>query len=229
MTKRIGYIIEKIADMDNLREADRCAQCHNKAKRCGQIRRHNQRAEENLLKLRDMILNLDFPPHRYKKMIRLSDHGKVREIINEDYFPWKILGHAIYQVISPVIEKSFITDTSCCIKGKGVFFGVKRMKKFMRLHPELGWFAKSDCKKYYQSVLHEYFLIAVQRKFKDKRLIRLIEISALDIDSGIDKELENEKKRSTNWRIRKQSVWQYQHERDRPSHEGEISRKMLSS
>lgn len=211
MTKRIGFVLEKIADMDNLREADRQAQIGGKANRCREIRLHNVNAEKDIEELNKMILTLTFPAHRYKKMRRVSDKGKVRDIINEAYFPWKILGHAIYQIIGPIMERSFITDTSCCIKGKGVFFGVRRVKKFTRLHKAMKWSVKNDCKKYYQSVSHEYFIKAIEHKFKDKRLIKLIEISALDIDCGeeIRKELEDERNRTTNWRIREQSVRKY--------------------
>ena len=60
MTKRRGFLIEQIADMDNLREADRDAQ-DGKVKKNRFIRRHNERAKDDLEALRKMILTLDFP------------------------------------------------------------------------------------------------------------------------------------------------------------------------
>ena len=55
MPKRKGYIIEKIADLDNLRIADKNAQA-GKVKKNRYIRRHNDRAEADLQELRRMIL-----------------------------------------------------------------------------------------------------------------------------------------------------------------------------
>lgn len=60
MAKRKGHILEQIADMDNLRAADKEAQA-GKVKKNRAIRRHNLHAEEDLKSLRRMILELDFP------------------------------------------------------------------------------------------------------------------------------------------------------------------------
>lgn len=60
MTKRRGFLIEQIADMDNLREADRDAQ-DGKVKKNRFIRRHNEHAKDDLEALREMILTLNFP------------------------------------------------------------------------------------------------------------------------------------------------------------------------
>lgn len=52
MTKRRGFLIEQIADMDNLREADRDAQ-DGKVKKNRFIRRHNEHAKDDLEALRE--------------------------------------------------------------------------------------------------------------------------------------------------------------------------------
>lgn len=49
MPKRKGYILEKIADMDNLRAADREAQS-GKVTKNRFIRMHNEHAEDDLIK-----------------------------------------------------------------------------------------------------------------------------------------------------------------------------------
>ncbi len=207
MAKRKGYILEKIADMDNLRQADRDAQV-GKVNR--QIRRHNLKAEENLLKLREMILNLDFPPPKYTKMTVISDVGKKRDIIKQSYFPWRILHHAIFRVIGEDINKSLIYDTCACIKGKGLHFGVKRMKMFMRRYPEYKWFVKTDIRKYYQSIPHEVIISALRRKFKDEKFIKLIRIALLSYDSGQDiinyLKKDEEKKRSAYWGVHQSAI-----------------------
>ncbi len=203
--KREGFLMERIANIDNLRLADKNAQA-GKAKRIvivnGQpkrvpnkyIQQHNKNAEEELRALQMMILTLKFPPPGYRHENLMTDAGKVRELIKQNYYPWRILQHAIMLVASPYIFKSLITDTCACIKGKGLHYGVRRVKKKLRRNPELKWFWKTDFKKYYQSLPHIVVKEALQSLFKDKVFIKLIDIVILAYDSGdaILQELENE-------------------------------------
>lgn len=97
-SKRAGYILERIAEINNLREADKEAQ-DGKVKKNRFIRRHNLHPEEDLRALQLMILTLDFPAPDYSVMRVKSDAGKVRDIVKQKYFPWRILHHAIMRVI----------------------------------------------------------------------------------------------------------------------------------
>jgi hypothetical protein len=209
MVKRKGYILEKIADLDNLRAADHDAQS-GKVKTNRYIREHNRHAEDDLLKLRQMILTLKFPVNDYEIMSIQSDAGKVREIVKQKYFPWRILHHAIMRVIGPDLYNSLIYDTSACIKGKGLLFGARRVKMFLRRYPEYKYCVKTDFKKFYQSIPHETLLNALRRKFKDERFIKLIELTILNYDSGIESILEDERqKRNHNWGIHQSTVRQF--------------------
>ena len=129
-SKRAGYILERIAEINNLREADKEAQ-DGKVKKNRFIRRHNLHPEEDLRALQLMILTLDFPAPDYSVMRVKSDAGKVRDIVKQKYFPWRILHHAIIRVIEEDVYRNLIYDTSACIKGKGLHFGVRRMKRFL--------------------------------------------------------------------------------------------------
>lgn len=227
MTKKVGYILEKIADEDNLRRAVHNSQRGGKAKRRKQIRDFNADAENQIQILRRMILTLDFPPHRSRKLMRRADKGKIRNLDDEDYMPWKIMSHAIMQVIEPMVNRSLITDTSCCIKKRGCLYGVKRTKRMIRRNPHYCWFVQSDCKKYYQSIDHEYLERVFRHKFKDERFIQLMKICVLDYDSDdeIKQALEDErarKERGTNWRVHKRDDRQFQSQRDRPHPDGTV-------
>lgn len=65
-----------------------------------------------------MILTLDFPAPDYSVMRVKSDAGKVRDIVKQKYFPWRILHHAIMRVIEEDVYRNLIYDTSACIKGR---------------------------------------------------------------------------------------------------------------
>ena len=229
-SKRAGYILERIAEINNLREADKEAQ-DGKVKKNRFIRRHNLHPEDDLRALQLMILTLDFPAPDYSVMRVKSDAGKVRDIVKQQYFPWRILHHAIMRVIEEDVYRNLIYDTSACIKGKGLHFGVRRMKRFLHRYPEYKWFVKTDFKKFYQSILHELIVAALRRKFKDERFIKLIEIAVLSYDSGTElvDVLENEverKKRCSDWSIYKPTYREFCGKSDRSYNEGEISCQM---
>lgn len=186
MPKRKGYIIEQVADMDNLRAADKEAQAKGKAKRNRYIRRHNMRAEEDLQELQRMILEEDWPEVVYSKLVVHNDSGKDRDIARQHFYPWKILQHAIIRVIGLDIYRNLITDSFACVPGKGLHYGVKRLKMMLRRYPEYRYFWKADCKKYYQSIPHSVLKANLERRFKDKRFIRLMEITILSYTSEQD-------------------------------------------
>lgn len=198
MPKRKGYIIEQIADIDNLRAADKMAQAGGKAKRNRFIRRHNARAEEDLKELQRMILEEDWPEVTYSKLIVHNDNGKDRDIARQNFFPWKILQHAIIRVIGLDIYRNIIADSFACVPGKGLHYGVKRLKKMLRKNPEYKFFWKADYKKYYQSIPHDVLKTNLERKFKDRRFIRLMEITILSYtpEQDILDSLEHERNRT---------------------------------
>lgn len=235
--KREGFIMERIANIDNLRAADHEAQL-GKAKRLvtingtpkripnKHIRRHNQNAEQELRDLQLMILTLDFPDPGFREERIKTDAGKVRDIIKQHFYPWHILEHAIMRVATPYIIRSLITDTCACIKGRGLHFGAARVKNTLRRHPELKWFWKTDYKKYYQSLPHRLVRGGFERLFKDKAFLRLIDIVILSYDSGegINEVLKNEREkfeRNPYRRYFKPDTRQSFQESDRPCNEAE--------
>ena len=232
MPKRIGHVFEKIADMDNLKMADKEAQS-GKAGKNRHIRRHNLHADSDLQELQRMILELDFPEPKYTDMELLNDSGKDRHIAKQNYFPWRILHHAIMRVIGEALYKSLIYDTFACIEGKGLHHGVKRLKMFLRRYPEYKYFWKADYKKYYQSIPHDVAMLPFRRKFKDERFLQLMEVAIFNYDSGqeiidmLDAE-QQKKQRCAHRRISEPANRQLLGQFDRPSHEGEAPHQMLS-
>lgn len=223
--KREGYVIERMALMENLWEADADAQ-QNKTKDNRSIRRHNMRREKDLRELQMMILTNKFPPAHYTPMWKKTDAGKMREIAKQHYHPWRILHHDIQIVTGSKLNNSLITDTFACIKGRGLHFGVRRVKKFMRLNPDHGWFWKTDFKKYYQSIPHDVIRAGLEKKFKDTAFIELVDTALFSYESTeeILQALEDEqqkKKRGADWCLYKPTSRQFRPQRHRPQHEGE--------
>lgn len=233
MVRRKGHILEQIADMENLKAADREAQA-GKVKSNRYIRRHNLHAQKDLEELQRMILKLDFPEPDYKELEVHNDSGKDRIIDKQNYFPWRVLHHAIIRVVGADIYKSLIFDSFACVPGKGLHFGVKRMKMMLRRYPEYKWYWKTDYKKYYQSIPHETVLAAFRRKYKDERFIKLIDVAILNYDSKqeifdmLDEEIAKKARRSDR-RLHKPTNRKPLVQPDRSPDEGEASLQVLPS
>lgn len=234
MTKKIGHLFEKVYDEENLKAAIKNSQRGNKAKKSWQIRDFNRMYEADqegtIREMKRMIMELDFPKHHSRIIKRKTDSGKVRQLDDEDYHPWKWLGHAIMQVMQQVVNRSLIMDTCCCIPKRGNIHCVRRMKMYLRRYPEYTWFAKGDCRKYYQLISPEYMDRVLHHKFKDERFIKLFQICCMDYWCGeeIEKEGENErakKERCANWRVSKWTDRQPEPGRSRPHHDGALPHK----
>ena len=232
MVKRKGHILEQIAAWDNLVAADKEAQA-GKVKKNRHIRRHNLHQKEDLERLQRMILTLDFPKADYTEMEVHNDSGKDRIIDKQDYFPWRILHHAIMRVIGDDIYGGLIFDSFACVPGKGLHHGVKRMKMMLRRYPEYRWYWKTDYKKYYQSIPHSTILDAFRRKYKDERFIRLIDVAILNYDTkqeildALDEE-KAKKARNTHRCVHQPADRQLHRQPDRPPDEGKSEGEMLS-
>ncbi len=229
--KRESYIVERIAQFSNLKDADKEAQA-GKVKINRYIRRHNERADEELRELQLMILTLEFPEPEYEDQMVTSDAGKRRMISKQKYYPWRILHHAVIRVIWPIIERRLTAEAFACIKGRGLHYGVKRMKRQLRRYPEYEWFWKTDYKKFYQSIPHEVIIWALQRTFKDKAFIRLIEVAILtyDTDESIIQDIHEEqlrKERSAYWSIHEPAIRQPSRQRHRPLRQRTDAGQML--
>lgn len=231
--KREGYVMERLALMDNIRAADHNAQTGHTKNRA--IRRHNKHANRNHRAFQKMLLDFSlFPEAHYDFIRKMTDAGKIRDIAKQHYFPWHILHHDIMLVTGDRLYGSLIMDTFACIKGKGLHFGVQRVKKFIRLHPECKWYWKTDFKKYYQSIPHEVIRDGLEKLIKDETFIRLVEltlfsyVSTSEIDDLLEEERER-KKRSADWCLYKPTSRQLRTKQDRPSHErGSEGGRLLS-
>lgn len=81
--------------------------------------------------------------------------------------------HAIIQVIGPCLDSYQIHHSYACRLGKGTERAVLQGFSWARA---ASWFLKLDVRKYYDSIDHERLLILLRRRFKDPRLLGLLEV-----------------------------------------------------
>ncbi|MFH1315649.1 MAG: reverse transcriptase domain-containing protein [Candidatus Uhrbacteria bacterium] len=93
----------------------------------------------------------------------------------------RVVHHAVYQVLYPMFDQSFIFDSYSCRLGKGTHASVNRLKVFVRKvsrnYTAPCFALKFDIKKFFDSVDHETLLdILNQKIFCTKTNCLLVEI-----------------------------------------------------
>lgn len=171
--KRYNNLFGKVCSMDNI------AAAHAKAKRGKGYYKEVRMVESNpdfyLQKIRDMLLNKTFKNSPYKKMSKITDNGKVREILKLPYYPDRIIHHAIMNVIEPIWFKTLIRDTYSAIKTRGIHDGVTRVKNALQDKENTQFCLKLDVKKYYPSINNELLKKVIRKKIKDNNLLWLLD------------------------------------------------------
>lgn len=183
--KRFGNLYSKVYDMENLRLA------HKNAKRgkgwYQEIKEVEADLDNYLLKLQQMLINKTYKTSEYETFTK-KERDKEREIFKLPYFPDRICQWAIMQVIEPYLMRNLTAHTYSAIKGRGIHYGMKRVRKDLKYHKEeCKYCLKIDIKKYYPSINHEILKQKYRKLFKDKDLLWLIDeiIDSTEGDTGI--------------------------------------------
>ena len=115
---------------------------------------------QNLIILSKDIFSKKYKPGKYKMFKIFEPKERIIEAL-----PYKdrvVLMAFCSNIIEKKLEKSLIYDNVACRKGKGTFFGIQRLHKFLKDYyhkfGESGYFLKCDIKKYFQSINHEILL-----------------------------------------------------------------------
>lgn len=169
--KRIGNLFDEICSIDNLHIADALAQ-RGKATQRG-VQRHNLNQEQNIIALHELLTSGRFETSRYCCFTILEP--KERLIYSLPYYPDRIVQHAIMNVLEPVFVSYFTADTYSCIKGRGIHLAARNVKKALRDTEATRYCLKLDIRKFYPSVDHGVLKSQLRRKFKDIRLLQLLD------------------------------------------------------
>jgi RNA-directed DNA polymerase len=92
----------------------------------------------------------------------------------------RIVHHAVYRVLYPIFDKSFIFDSYSCRVGKGTHKAVYRLEKFVRKvsknYKGQSLVLKCDVRKFFASVDHDILMSLIEKKIKMGILCGLLKI-----------------------------------------------------
>ncbi len=163
--KRIGNLIEPIADYENLRLAFAKA-CRGK-RHMPVVRRFSNELDRNLTKLRMELLTNTVVPGRAHQFVV---HDPKTRIITAPCFRDRVLHHAVMNVCESIFERRLIEDTFACRKKRGRIVALKRAQEFSRRFPA---YLKLDVQKYFDSISHSVLEGQLRRVIKDPIVLEL--------------------------------------------------------
>lgn len=165
--RRIGNLIERIAEADNIRAAYLVA---SRGKRhLPSVRAFRDSIDGELPQIRDELLSgcVTWGPYH---QFRVYD-PKERTICAAP-FRDRVVQHAIMAVCDPAFETYQIHDSYACRKNRGLDGAFTRTLNYTRHNR---WYAKFDVRKYFENIDHAILKVMLRRRFKDSRLIAVFD------------------------------------------------------
>lgn len=131
--------------------------------------------EDNIFKLHKELAAKTYK-HSHYTSFYIND-PKQRHIYKAEVRD-RVLHHALFSVLNPAFEATFIPNSFSCRLGKGTHKGIKVLYGMLRQVSGNGhkhcFALKCDIKKFFDSVSHEILLKIISRQIKDKDTFGLI-------------------------------------------------------
>jgi retron-type reverse transcriptase len=172
--KTYNDLYEQVYDFENLYQAYLMAR-KNKKYREG-VLTFSANLEENLINLQNHLMHQSYRVGDYMERLIYIPKKRIIMILP---FRDRVLQWAIYRVVAPLFEKSYITDSYGCIKGRGGLAAAKRaqywLKKLER-DPRTLYVLMMDIRKYFFRVPHDVIMEILGRKIADEKLMKLFDL-----------------------------------------------------
>jgi retron-type reverse transcriptase len=123
--------------------------------------------ERELFLLKEELSTGEYIPRDYRYFTILDP--KVREISVAD-FRDRVVHHSLVNILEPIYEKRFISDSYATRKGKGTHRAIAKAQQFMKHNR---WYLKMDVRKYFDSINHETLNRIIARSIKDPFILNL--------------------------------------------------------
>lgn len=165
--KRIDGIWASVTSFENLLQAYRKAR-RGKGRRPG-VAEFGLNLERELLALQRALQDGTYQPVDYRLF---TIYERKPRVIAAAPFRDRVVHHAVMRVIEPLLDRTFISDSYACRKGKGVHAAVDRYQAWAQTYR---YVLKMDIQQYFPSVDHELLKEKLRRRIKDTRVLELLD------------------------------------------------------
>ncbi len=170
-----GHIFNQIISVDNLFAAWR--EFSRGKRRKPDVQQFEFNLEDELFQLHERLRLKIYTPDPYQ-VFYITD-PKLRRIHKASVRD-RVLFQAVFRVLYPIFNVSFIFDSYASREGKGTHAGVNRLEQFLTKasanHREKVWALKCDVRKFFDSIDHVILFSLIQKKINDSDALRLIRI-----------------------------------------------------
>ena len=168
------HSFEEIASVENLLEAWKEFVRGKKNKK--DVQEFAMRLIDNIFSLHYDLSNLTYRHGGYQAF-NISD-PKPRNI-HKATVRDRLLHHAIYRILYPFFDRTFIADSYSCRLNKGMHKAINQFRKFTYIvsknNTRTCWVLKCDIRKFFANIDHKILLKLLQEYVLDENIIRLFE------------------------------------------------------
>ena len=173
--KRVGYIYEKVCEIDNIKQAIMKASRGKRDER--RIQRVTQNVDAAARNIQTMLLNKTYAPSPYGiESIYDGTSKKERVIQKPRFYPDQVIHWALMLQLEPVLMRGMYEYNCGSVPGRGTSFGHKTVRKWLDADFKGTKYCLSlDVSKFYPSVDNEILKAMFRRKIKDIDCLWLID------------------------------------------------------
>jgi retron-type reverse transcriptase len=139
------------------------------------VQEFGKKLTDNILQLHQDLADFSYLHGNYYAF-NISD-PKPR-IIHKASVRDRVLHHAIYRLLYPFFERTFVSDSFSCRINKGVHKGTNRFREFGRIASQNGtktcWVLKCDIRKFFANIDHRGLLEILENKIPDTNILWLL-------------------------------------------------------
>lgn len=173
MKIRLSHKFEDIISIDNLLLAWKEFLKGKKNK--SDVQKFQFNLMDNILSLHDDLVNYTYHHGGYQ-CFKIND-PKPR-IIHKAGVRDRLLHHAVYRILYPFFDKTFISDSFSCRMNKGTYKALNRFKRFSYVASKNGtktcWVLKCDIKKFFASIDQNYLMDILEKYELDRNIMNIL-------------------------------------------------------
>ncbi len=172
MGKKYKNLIDKIVDIDNIRNAYLKAVRGGNRYTIGHLK-FKENLEANLYNLQQSLINGSYTHGSYHTFLV---HEPKERLIKSLPFKDRVVQHAINNILEPIFEKVFYSFSFACRKTKGTHNGVKMTQSKIRHLEKHGavYYLKMDFSKYFHSINRGVLFNGIENKISDPKVLTLL-------------------------------------------------------
>ena len=171
--KRIGHLFEQAFTPEALYQAWLDAK-KDKRKKCGTFE-FSRKLGSNLEALHQELHNGSYRPQPYTVF---PVKERKQRIIYAPAFRDLVVQHAIYRLVYPIFNRTFIDHSFACRKGKGTHKAADYAQAALRASAPDSYILQLDIKKFFYRIMRSALQKLLERQIKDKRMVALMMLFA---------------------------------------------------